>query len=178
MAERISALHSYESDASEGAIALGEIENLTLHQISAWHDSIEPVAKKAAQAIATDSAPAPGQVVSSANGSLLRIAPLTWWLVGGEAPTLTPAEGSILDLSHSRTHVRISGEQASVLLNRHVSLDLRPASFPVGRVAATELYFVGVTLWHSPHGYELFIPRSFALSVWEMLAETATQFDG
>ncbi|MBT3770493.1 MAG: sarcosine oxidase subunit gamma, partial [Acidiferrobacteraceae bacterium] len=35
---------------------------------------------------------------------------------------------------------------------------------------------VGVTLWRSPTGLDLFVPRGFALSLWEMLLETAEQF--
>jgi sarcosine oxidase gamma subunit len=35
---------------------------------------------------------------------------------------------------------------------------------------------VGVTLRRSDAGYELFIPRGFAVSLWELLVETAEQF--
>ena len=62
--------------------------------------------------------------------------------------------------------------------NRHLPLDLRPASFPVGSVASTAFHHVGVTLWRSDDGFELFLPRGFALSLWEMLLESAAQFGG
>ncbi len=110
--------------------------------------------------------------------ALLRIEPLKWWILGAPAPPIDPQHGATLDLSHARTHLRISGPQATDLLNRPLPLDLRPAAFPVGAVASGALHHVGVTLWHSPHGYELFIPRGFALSTWEVLLQTATQFGG
>jgi sarcosine oxidase gamma subunit len=43
-------------------------------------------------------------------------------------------------------------------------------------VAATAFHHVGVTLWRSEAGYELFLPRGFALSLWELLYESAQQF--
>jgi len=38
------------------------------------------------------------------------------------------------------------------------------------------MHHVGVTLWRSTTGYELFIPRGFALSSWEILFDSALQF--
>ncbi|MGR3913232.1 MAG: sarcosine oxidase subunit gamma, partial [Gammaproteobacteria bacterium] len=93
-----------------------------------------------------------------------------------DAPALAPEHGAILDLSHSRTHLRIGGVQAATLLNRHLPLDLREASFKQGAVASSALHHAGVTLWRSARGYELFIPRGFALSLWEILLESAAQF--
>ena len=97
-------------------------------------------------------------------------------MFAGEAPQLDPETGCSLDLSHSRTHVRISGPQAAEFLNRHLSLDLREKSFPVGSVASSAIHHVGVSLWRSKEGYELFIPRGFALTLWEGFIESAGQF--
>jgi len=46
----------------------------------------------------------------------------------------------------------------------------------VGSVASSVTHHVGVTLWRSQDGYELFIPRGFALSLWEGFVESAQQF--
>jgi len=109
-------------------------------------------------------------------GALLRTEPLKWWVFGAPAPELTPDEGVALDLSHSRTHVRIAGPQAASLINRNVPIDLRESSFPEGSVASSVFHHVGVTLWRSQDGFELFLPRGFALSLWEVLLEGAAQF--
>ncbi len=181
MADRISALHGHYAHGTTGpadaaGIVLREITDLVLHQIAAWPDTLTQVGKQAAQAANVPSAPGPGAAAVSATGALLRIEPLKWWMIGGKAPQLNPEQGTTLDLSHSRTHLRISGAQAAKLLNRHLPLDLRPASFPVGTVASSALHHVGVTLWHSQHGHELFIPRGFSLSIWQVLLESAAQF--
>ena len=124
------------------------------------------------------SAPGPRVAVVGTAGALLRIEPLKWWVFGTAAPVLSPEEGATLDLSHSRTHLQISGPQATTLLNRHLPLDLRAGSFPVGSVASTAFHHVGATLWRSEAGFELFLPRGFALSLWELLLESAAQFGG
>ncbi len=181
MAERVSALDGHYTPGRFGApgdpgVTLTEIAGLTLHQIAAWPDTLEAVAAGAAAAAGVETAPGPRLAVSGSRGALLRIEPLKWWLHGTAAPEIDPQQGATLDLSHSRTQVRIAGEQAAALLNRHLPLDLRETAFPPGSVASSALHHVGVTLWRSAAGYELFLPRGFAVSLWEVLLEGAAQF--
>lgn len=167
-------------------VTLRELPGLRLLQVAAWHDTLAQAGEAAARAANVHIAPGPGQSAYRENGerAVLRVEPLKWWVLGegGEsavAAAQLPAElGTTLDLSHSRTHLRIDGPFAAQFLNRHLPLDLREAAFPAGAVASSLLHHVGVTLWRAPAGYELFIPRGFALSVWEVLLQTAAQFDG
>jgi len=167
----------------EGAcgVTLKEIPDLSLIQIAAWPDTLSAVGDKAAHIIGADTAPGPGRVVSTSNGSILRIEPLKWWVIGAPAFELSSAlsinEGAVLDLSHSRAYLSISGPQAALLLNRHLPLDLREASFPVGTVATTAFHHTGVTIWRSDQGYELLMIRGFALSLWQILIESGAQFN-
>ncbi len=168
MVERASALDGHHKIGRFGAdgdpgVTLCEVRDLTLWQVAAWPDTLGVVSEKAAAAAAT-------------NGMLLHIEPLKWWLVGAQAPELQADQGAVLDLSHSRTHVKIFGPEATTLLNRHLPLDFRDASFPAGSVASTAFHHVGVTLWRSGDGYELLLPRGFAASLWQMLLESAAQF--
>lgn len=184
MAERVSALNGHATPGrfgeagGEPALILHDVPDLILHQVAAWPDTLSTVGKKAAGAVGAFKAPAPCSAVLGKSGTLLRIEPLKCWVLGAEAPELAPEEGATLDLSHSRTHVRVSGPKAVTLLNRHLPLDLREANFPVGSVASTAFHHVGITLYRSEAGYELFLPRGFALSLWEMLLESAAQFGG
>ena len=72
--------------------------------------------------------------------------------------------------------MRIEGPNAKDLLNRFLPIDLRDHAFADGAVASTAFHHVGVTLMRTGDAYELFIPRGFALSLWEMLVESAEQF--
>jgi heterotetrameric sarcosine oxidase gamma subunit len=154
----------FEVDGGCG-VTLTEVPDLCLFQMAAWPDTLKMVEKLAAE-----------QVASHEQAALLRVEPLKWWLVNCPAAELTAEQGATLDLSHSRTQIRVSGERAVDLLNRHLPLDLREPVFPAGSVAATAFHHVGVTLWRSEAGYELFLPRGFALSLWELLYESAVQF--
>ena len=157
-------------------VVLQEVPNLTLFQVSVWPDTLVTVGAKTAKAVGVKTAPGPGRAATEGARVMLRIEPLKFWLIGVAALNLSPIEGAILDLSHSRTHVRVTGPQADILLNRHLPLNLRSRFFPTGSVASTAFHHVGVTLWRSEAGFELFLPRSFALALWELLRQSAEQF--
>lgn len=184
MADRISALveqyvpgkSGLLDDGDTAGIILEEIRPITLYQLAAWPQSIDAVGKMVENTVGCDQVPEPCKAQCGQHGSALRVEPLKWWLYGVSAPEIDAEQGSMLDISHSRTQLRISGPQAVPFLNRHLSLDLREKSFPVGSVASSVIHHVGVTLWHSKQGYELFIPRGFAVSLWQGLVESATQF--
>jgi heterotetrameric sarcosine oxidase gamma subunit len=181
MGERVSALAGDYRVGRHGlpgevGVALQDRGGLVMHQVAAWPDTIVEVGAIVAGAAGADSAPGPRQASVGSTGTLLRIEPLKWWIIGTTAPTVDPEIGNTLDVSHSRTQVRVSGPQSVQFLNRHMSLDLREASFQVGAVGSTVIHHVGVTLWRSEDGYELFLPRGFALSLWEGFVESAGQF--
>lgn len=184
MVDRISALaEQYQpgksgllADGDTAGVILEDIGAITLYQVAAWPQSIDAVGKIVASTVGCEQAPDPCKAECGQNGAALRVEPLKWWLYGVSAPAIDAEQGSMLDISHSRTQIRITGPQAVSLLNRHLSLDLREESFPVGSVASSVMHHVGVTIWRSEQGYELFFPRGFALSLWQGLVESATQF--
>jgi heterotetrameric sarcosine oxidase gamma subunit len=163
-------------NGEKAGVHLQDVHGLKLYQVAAWANSINAVGAKVANTVGCERAPGPCKAASVGEVAALRIEPLKWWLYGVEAPEVDAEQGAILDISHSRTQIRVSGPEATSLLNRHLPLDLRGQSFPVGSVASTMIHHVGVTLWRSDNGYELFIPRGFALSLWEGIVDSATQF--
>ena len=57
---------------------------------------------------------------------------------------------------------------------RGISVDLHPRSFAVGAFAQTALHHTGVLLERcAPERYELYVLRTFALSIWEWLLDAA-----
>ena len=65
---------------------------------------------------------------------------------------------------------------AKELLNRHLPIDLREKSFPINSLSTTVFHHCTVMLWRSDKGYEIFLPRAFSLSLWELIRESAEQF--
>lgn len=183
MVDRVSALAGHyhpghHGDAGRTGVTLQDVGGLVLHQVAAWPESMDAVGKTLAKLVGAraDAAAGPGSATVGGGGAMLRIEPMKWWLVGVEAPAFDAEQAATLDLSHSRTRVRVGGDDAAEFLNRHFPLDLREDSFPVGGVASSATHHVGVTLWRSAEGYDLFIPRGFALSLWEGFVESAAQF--
>jgi len=163
--------------SGQTGVKLTEVRDLQLKQIAAWPDTIAAVGAKAAVAAGCSDAPGPCQSSNGSNGVLMRIEPLKWWLLGDVGlPELSSNEGATLDASHSRTCVRIEGANAKDLLNRFLPIDLRDDSFGDSAVASTAFHHVSVTLIRRGDAYEMFIPRGFALSLWELLVESAEQF--
>ena len=181
MVKRSSALESNYSVGinvtnDESQLQLREIKNLQLTQVAAWADSINKVGSDIANYLNLSEYALPNKVIVNNSVAMMRIEPLKWWIVGSDVPMLSSDEGTSLDLSHSFTHLEISGSSASLFLNRHLPIDLREKYFPLNSVASSSIHHVSVKLWRSYTGYHLFIPRGFALSLWEIFLETASQF--
>ena len=181
MVNRSSALESnysvgHNPTNNESRLQLSEIKNLQLTQVAAWPDSINKIGSYIANHLNLNEYATPSKAIVNNSVVMMRIEPLKWWIVGSGVPTLSSNEGTTLDLSHSYTHLEISGPSSSLFLNRHLPLDLRDQYFSVNSVASSAIHHVSVKLWRSDTGYHLFIPRGFALSLWEIFLETASQF--
>ncbi len=176
--KRVSALAGhYKPVSSERVgVTLQEIRDLTLWQLAVWPDSLSSTAAQVADSFGIASVPDFCSSGTSGNISMLRIEPCKFWIVGSALSEIDSSKGAVIDLSHSRTHVRVTGADATTVLNSYLPLDLRERSFPAGGVASTAFHHVGITLWRSEHGYELFLPRGFAVSLWELLCEASEQY--
>lgn len=181
--QRVSSLHGYyhtgrfgADEGSEPGVTFQEINELSLWQVAAWSEAFAALSKKLAKECGVTAAPAPGQAAVGNNGTLLRVEPLKYWVIGIQPSELSADQGATVDQSHARTRLRVSGADAVTLLNRHLPLDLRERSFPVGSVASSALHHIGATLWRNEDGYDLFMPRGFAVSLWERLSHSAEQF--
>jgi len=180
--------HSVEGDAN---ITIKEITDFSLIQLAAWADTISQTEAIAAQVANATTAPGYGQATVGYQASLLRIEPLKYWVLCTndsedenqstesllkDLTELDAETACVLDLSHSRTWLRINGIYAQSLLNHFLPIDLRDDHFKINTVATTAFHHVGVTLWLSETGFELLLPRSFAASLTEILTASARQY--
>lgn len=180
--DRVSALEGHYDKGRHGVgsgdagVIVTEVPDLVLWQMAVWPESLDSAAGQLAQSSGVGDIPGFAMATGTESKALLRIEPLKFWVYGDIATSASADESVVVDLSHSRTQLRISGEHVTTLLNSYLPLDLRERSFPVNSVASTAFHHVGITLWRSPAGYELFLPRGFALSLWELLQESAMQY--
>jgi methylglutamate dehydrogenase subunit D len=173
MPERASPL---AQDATAPGLSLRSCGRLV--QYHAWPETYAGLAARIAAQCGAAAAPAPGKAVHGPGGSLLRIHPQRLWLLSERSdaagsPAVEPQLGAALDLSHARAIIRVADEPAEALLSRFIALDLRPQRFAIDDVATTPLHRVSVVLWRRVGGIDILAPRSFARSLWDLLAEAA-----
>ena len=157
-------------------IIFSENYNLTIQQIAVWPEEILNIEKLFSDQLGVQQKIDFNQGEIMKNNSLWRMEPSKWWLLGS---TIEVPEnlGTSLELSHAFTSITIEGEKSDVLLNRHLPLDLRLNNFPINSSASSAIHHVSVKLFRIKNKeFRLLIPRGFALSIWEILLESASQF--
>ena len=121
MIKRISALNQFYQKGIFGksnktGLILSEIKDLTLYQVAAWPETLNDVGVTIAKACNLEDFPSANKAISGSKVAMLRIEPLKWWIIGSKIKDLLPEMGSVIDLSHSRIHIRISGNNTISLL--------------------------------------------------------------
>ena len=191
MAEILSALAGHFAPARHGAgkaaagVTIKEVVGRDLLQVGAWPQTVDAVAADLAAAIGTP-APAPrGRAVGNGRATAFFTGPDKIWVTAPFADGLCArlakqwpsSKAVVTELGHSRTVIRIGGPNARDLIARFLAVDTDPALFPAGGVASAGLHGIGVTLHHVSDGvYDLYVPRTFALSIVEALVEVAEQW--
>ena len=99
---------------------------------------------------------------------------------GGMEALLAPlaAQAAVVDQSHARTLLRISGPRVRDALAKGVALDLDPRAFRPGDAAMTGVAHIAVQLWQTDKGptYVLSVARSLAGSFWSWLEASAAEY--
>ena len=116
--------------------------------------------------------------VRTSDGLLLRPEFTKFWLVRQQAEDQATVEALAqyfpLDLTGSKVVIRLSGAHAARLVNRFCAVDL---SCPQDKFLATAIHHVQIhILKNSTTAYLLFLPRSYAESLVELLHHSALQF--
>ncbi len=164
------------------ALEIVEVAGRDLVQLAGWPASFGRATAKLAELTGY---PAPGdtrRAITRGSATSFRVGPERLWLA---APTgaisisslrqaFAADEAVIAELGHARTVLRVTGSAAPELLARCVAVDLDPVVFPPGAFAQTPLHQVGVLLHRVDRdAFDLYVPRSYALSVWDWLSAIA-----
>jgi heterotetrameric sarcosine oxidase gamma subunit len=171
-------------DGADGqrGLRLGELRGWSLIQLGAFASTLEQLEQTAVPLLGAALPSSVGKIVGAGTRQLLKTGPEQFWILGPAADDIAarlqaavdPAIGAVTPLSHSRTRILVEGAPARDLLAKGIPLDLQSEAFRPGRFALTGLHHTPVLLLHSAQNrYEIFAMRTFALSVWEWLADAA-----
>ncbi len=128
----------------------------------------------------------PGTVASSGDLSLAWLSPTRWLAVAPDrGPGVLEASlrdacgdnGAIIDVSHGRTVVRISGPNARNVLMKGAPLDFHRNVFTPGRVAQSAISQCGVVLvCVADDAFDLYVFRGFGQHMWEWVSDASAEY--
>jgi len=166
---------------------LGELRGYVLLQVAGFPTSIAEVERVLPAVLGAPLPKTLSETVAVGAGRVFRTGPEQFWIVGpaenGDGAetqlrqAIPPAVGAVTPLSHSRTRIVIEGACARDVLRKGIPLDFDPDVFRVDQAALTGLHHTPILIHRAgADRYELYAMRSFALSVWEWLADAALEF--
>jgi sarcosine oxidase subunit gamma len=89
---------------------------------------------------------------------------------------VTPAIGTVTDLSHGRTVIRVEGPEAEWVLAKLFAIDFALPAFPVGAGRSTAHHDVFAQIQRSAaNQFDIYVFRSFARSFWTTLCHAAAE---
>jgi sarcosine oxidase subunit gamma len=154
-----------------------------LYQIAGWGD-FETATGPILSSLGLDSLGNSSDARSASGIHCFRIAPDRLWLLAEAESALqsTPMDApsdrlAVLDLSHSRCIVDVSGAASEDLLARVAALDFSIPAFPVGTFAQTGIHQISVLIHRVGEvRFDILTPVTWAVSLWEWLCLNAEPF--
>lgn len=114
------------------------------------------------------------------NASVIWAGPDQYFVEGAAAAELKNKLGpnaSVIDQSHGRVILRVSGPKSRAVLAKGTPVDLHTDQFPVGKSAMTQMAHVGVHITRTGQDeFTLSVFRGFSESFWEWLEMSAAEF--
>lgn len=166
-------------------LRLGELTGWQLIQLSCFSTMLSNLSAAVSPVLGAHLPTRVGEVRTAGNRTLLKTRLDQFWIFTRDdddlAPVLgsvvTPSLGSISLLSHSRACIFIKGPAVRELLALGVALDLHPTAFAIGQFALTGLHHTPVLIHREGEShYNLFVMRTFALTVWDWISDAALRF--
>ena len=180
---RINALDAYfpkrQGTAASSEIDFKLIRDSKLNQLATWPNKINEFQKNIQNFQIHNDYLKPGTVCHSGKTSIVRIEPFKWWVLDDYSGNFKFDQEDFvmnLDLSHSFVQIKMSGIFSKRILAHHVPVDLREVQFPVDKLITTSMHHVSIKIWRKQNCWQIFLPRSFSESLWQLLSETAEQY--
>ncbi|MER9756978.1 sarcosine oxidase subunit gamma [Mesorhizobium sp. M0166] len=97
-------------------------------------------------------------------------------LASAFADVVTSALGTVTDLSHGRTAIRIAGPKAEWVLAKFFAIDFALPAFPIGAGRSTMHHDVFAQIQRTgADQFDIYVFRSFARSFWKALCHASEE---
>ncbi|PWK69121.1 sarcosine oxidase subunit gamma family protein [Aminobacter sp. AP02] len=189
MVEQLSPLEPVFRAGSHGnfvdgiGVTLSEIAPGSIVQLAAWPGQEKKLMATINSVTALKLADGAGAGASSDRYAAFGFAPAKFLvtdtsegLAATFAKEVPSAIGTVTDLSHGRTALRITGAKAEWVLAKLFAIDFSSAAFPLGSGISTTHHDIFTQIQRSgPASFDLYVFRSFARSFWKMLCHAADE---
>ncbi len=171
-------------NAEAGAgVTLGETQPAAIVQLAAWPGLEKKVIAAVRSATGLALPDGPGGGVAKSEKAAFGFAPGKFMVVDDAeglaeafSGAIPPATGTVTDLSHGRTAIRIKGPKAEWVLAKLFAIDFSPAAFPPGSARSTMHHDIFAQIQRSDADqFDLYVFRSFARSFWKTLCRAAEE---
>lgn len=174
------ALGRHGSMSNGAGVTLSEPQPGSIVQVAAWPGQDATARAAIAKVTSLKIADLPGSGAVAKTGAAFAFAPGRWLVVGdneGLAVSLAAAvgeNGTITDLSHGRTALRIDGAKAEWVLAKLFAIDF--GAILVGDAVSTNHHEIFAQIQRTGASrFDLYVFRSFARSFWTVLCGAAEE---
>ncbi len=89
---------------------------------------------------------------------------------------VTPVTGTVTDLSHGRTAIRVAGPKAEWVLAKFFAIDFALPAFPLGAGRSTNHHDIFAQIQRTgADQFDIYVFRSFARSFWKALCHASEE---
>ena len=191
---RVSPLKPGSSDAivDYKNVNLRERKALTTIQVLSFKDQYAATAEAIGKAVAVECPTTPGICAANEHTQVAWNGPNSWMVIASDEEsgrqtgelleTLQKAVGelaAVVDQSHGRCGLRLSGSKARQVMAKNTAIDLHPGSFGPGQCALTSVAHMNAMLVQvdDKPSYDLFVARSLARSFAHAIEHGCAEFE-
>jgi sarcosine oxidase subunit gamma len=192
MIERISALIGIMKPGRFGNAApdarpvlVAEMYGRRLIQATAWAQTAPAMGKALKKATGCTLPRLVGETAATDGLTVMRVGPRRFWLACERRFELdltgfTPSIAAVVELTDSRTILRIEGRHTRDVLARGLPIDTDRSAFPSGTFVQSVIAHVPVLVHQPPsindEAFEIYVPSGYARSFLDWLKGAATEF--
>ena len=190
---RVSPLLPIDADAiiDYANLRLQERKALTAIQVLAFTNQYEAAAAAISKTLGIDCPTSPGICNANEHTQIAWNGPNSWMIIASdEEAKRKPGEllkslqkavgdtGAVVDQSHGRCALRLSGIHARKVMAKNTSIDLHPLAFATGQCALTSVAHMSALVIQvdDTPGYDLFVARSQARSFAHAIEHACHEF--
>jgi sarcosine oxidase subunit gamma len=164
-------------------VTLSEIQPGSIVQLAAWHGQERPLIAAIQQLSGLALPDGAGGGVAAETKAAFGFAPGKFLYMDDEeglaaefSKAVSAEIGTVTDLSHGRTAIRVSGAKAEWILAKLFAIDFSLPAFPEGSGISTVHHDFFVQIQRSAADqFDLYVFRSFARSFWKSLCHASEE---